>query len=71
MRVAVTDVSRRCSPGDVCRQVPVLLVQDDLHALRHLLMQQLCIWEVHMLRMMSRPQTALQERTAKRYTKQR
>ena len=45
----MTDVSRRCSPGDVCRQVPVRLVQEDLHALRHVLVQQLCIWEVQML----------------------
>ena len=30
----------RCSPGDVRRQVPVRLVQEDLHALRHLLLQQ-------------------------------
>ena len=33
------------------RQVPVRLVQEDLHALRHLLLQQLCLRPVQVLRL--------------------
>ena len=39
------------SPGDVRRQVPVRLVQEDLHALRHLLLQQPRLRPVQMLRL--------------------
>ena len=41
----------RCSPGDVRRQVPVRLVQEDLHALRHLLLQQPRLRPVQVLRL--------------------
>ena len=39
------------SSGDVRCQVPVRLVQEDLHALRHLLLQQRRLWRVQMLRL--------------------
>ncbi len=41
----------RCSPGDVRRQVPVRLVQEDLHALRRLLLQQRGLRPVQVLRL--------------------
>ncbi len=43
----------RCSPGDVRRQVPVRLVQEDLHALRRLLLQQPRLRPVQVLRLNS------------------
>ena len=40
-----------CSPGDVRRQMPVRLVQEDLLALRHLLLQQPRLPPVQVLRL--------------------
>ena len=48
-------VSFRCSPGDVRRQVPVRLVQEDLHALRRLLLQQPRLRPVQVLRLNATP----------------
>ncbi len=43
------------SPGDVRRQVPVRLVQEDLHALRRLLLQQPRLRPVQVLRLNATP----------------
>ena len=43
------------SPGDVRRQVPVRLVQEDLHALRHLLLQQPRLRCLQVLRLNATP----------------